>query len=231
MDQLQQFLDGSSPAAPVYNVETTLLTMLLAFSLGQLVAWVYSWTHAGVSYSKTFTQSLVLMAMVVSLVMLVIGDSIVTAFGLLGALAIVRFRNVLKDTRDTVFVFLVLVIGMAVGSQRYQAAIVGTLGMLAVVFYLYITSFGSRGHFDGHLTCWVARGPNDGPSYSDIVHRFCRRAKQMSCREGGAEGLTEYVFQVNLRDRTRHAEMVESLRTLPSMGEVSFVMRDQLAEL
>ena len=63
----------------------------------------------------------------------------------LGALALIRFRNVLKDTRDTVFVFIALVTGMAVGSQRYMTAIVGTIAMSLAALYLNMTSFGSQG--------------------------------------------------------------------------------------
>lgn len=214
----------------VHSVGTTLLSLLLAFAIGQLIAWVYGWTHVGVSYSKSFTQSLVLMTIVVSLVMHIIGDSIVTAFGLLGALAMIRFRNVLKDTRDAIFVFFTLVLGMAVGSERYSAAVIGTGFLIAVVLYLHATSFGSRGHFDGHLTCWVNRDEH-GSAFSHELHRFCQRTREMSCREGGPDGVREYVFQVRLRDRLRHGEMVESLRTVPGVGEVAFVLRDELAEI
>ena len=68
------------------------------------------------------------MTVVVSMVMFVIGNSIITAFGLLGALALIRFRNVLKDTRDTVFVFIALVVGMAVGAQRFATALISSHG-------------------------------------------------------------------------------------------------------
>ena len=124
MDQFVSALEGSNRWFADYSIESILLSLLLAFVLGQFIAWVYAWSHSGLSYSRSFTQSLVLMTLVVSVVMYVIGNSIITAFGLLGALALIRFRNVLKDTRDTVFVFMSLVIGMAVGSQRYMTAIV-----------------------------------------------------------------------------------------------------------
>ena len=115
-------IDASNRLNADYSVQSTILTLLLAFVLGQAIAWIYAWSHSGLSYSRTYTQSLVLMTIVVSLVMMVIGNSIVTAFGLLGALALIRFRNVLKDTRDTVFVFMSLVVGMSVGTQRFQLA-------------------------------------------------------------------------------------------------------------
>ena len=117
MQELFEALNGPGGGGD-FSAESTLLALLLAFVLGQVIAWVYAWSHSGLFYSRSFTQSLVLMTLVVSMVMYVIGNSIITAFGLLGALALIRFRNVLKDTRDTVFVFIVLVVGMSVGSQR-----------------------------------------------------------------------------------------------------------------
>lgn len=123
MEQLWFFFDGCPARNTIFTPQGVILSLLVAFVLGQLLAWVYYATHTGLSYSRSFVQSLILIAVVVSLVMVVIGNSIVTAFGLMGALALVRFRNVIKDTRDVVFVFCSLVIGMAAGSQRFSVAI------------------------------------------------------------------------------------------------------------
>jgi ABC-type spermidine/putrescine transport system permease subunit II len=120
-------LNGAFGRGTDVSVQGLLLSLALAFLLGQLLAWTYTWTHRGLSYSRAFTHSLVIMAVVIALLMMVIGTSIVTAFGLLGALALVRFRNVLKDTRDTVFVLMSIVIGISVGTQRYADAIIEQL--------------------------------------------------------------------------------------------------------
>lgn len=222
---------GGGGWLPEYSLGAMLLSLLLAFVIGQMIAWVYQWTHSGMSYSRSFTQSLVLMTMVVSLVLFVIGDSIVTAFGLIGALAIIRFRNVLKDTRDTVFVFFCLIIGMALGSQRYLAAICGAIGLLLVTLYLHYTHFGSRGTFDGHLSCRLhGETSTTGKDYLDrVLGLFCRYRKQVSVRH--APGITEYVFQVRLRDRRRSHEMIELLEHKAGIGEVALVLRDELAEV
>ena len=198
--------------------------------LGQLIAWIYAWSHSGLSYSKSFTQSLVLMTLIVSLVMYVIGNSIITAFGLLGALALIRFRNVLKDTRDTVFVFIALVVGMAVGSQRFMTAIVGSATMVLAVVYLNMTSFGTMGRFDGYLTCLLSSG-EDRRDVSRLLHRFCRAIKQVSTRQTGDEQGKELVFQVGLRDRDRGGELLEELRGLEGIQHVSLVMRNELSEV
>lgn len=217
------------PGMPAGGLNQLLLSLSLAFVLGQAIAWVYQHTHSGLSYARSFTQSLVLINMVVALVMHVIGDNIITAFGLIGALAIIRFRNVLKDTRDTVFVFFVLVLGMAIGSGRYLSAIVATVILLAATSYLYYVRFGSRGFFDGHLSFRVEGENRSGTSYLQVMRRFCRRYHSLSVREG--LNVTEFIFQVRLRDRQRTDEMVHALQTVNGMHEVSLVLQDELAEV
>jgi len=217
MDNTQDFLrmlaeEGSW--APAYTPAAMALSLLLAFVMGQFLGWVYVHTHSGLSYSRTFTQSLVLMNMVVALVMFVIGNSIVTAFGLIGALAIIRFRNVLKDTRDTVFVFFTLVLGMAAGSQRYLAAILGTAFLSAAVIYLHYTKFGSLSPYDGHLNCRLGREDRKQADLDlvSVLKTHCQRSRRVSVREA-ADG-SEYVFQVRLRDPSRSSEFLDELSNL-----------------
>jgi len=217
--------------APDASLETTLLVLLLAFVLGQLVAWTYMWTHTGLSYSRTFTQAMVLMTMVVALVMCVIGNNIITAFGLLGALALIRFRNVLKDTRDTVFVFVALVVGMAVGTQRFFTAIAGTIALALTAFYLSKTSFGTPGHFDGYLTLRFHGDPNRWSGIEESVKRFCRRARRISARQTGEDDTREVVFRVGLRDRNRSGELIEELKSIQGVETASLVLRDELYEV
>jgi len=219
--------------APTVGVDltfgTVILSLLTAFVLGQAVAWVYIWTHSGLSYSRSFTQALVLISMVVTVVMSVVGNSIVTAFGLLGALALIRFRNVLKDTRDTVFIFISLVVGMAVGTQRYMIAVVGTVGLILAVLYLERISFGSTGRYDGYLT--LRMGPTGTGDSGKLLHRFCRAVKQISSRQTADEDMAEYIYQVGLRDRRRGQELIEELRRVPGVAHASLLVRNELSEV
>src|SRR3954463_7889851 len=85
----------------VLSSEAVLLSLLVAFCVGHVVAWVYVWTHEGLSYSRMFAASLLAMPVIVALVMLLMAGNLIIAFGLLAVFTVVRFRNVLKDTRDT----------------------------------------------------------------------------------------------------------------------------------
>ena len=231
METITQILEGTDLAPANDSLSATLLALTLAFVLGQSLAWVYVRTHSGLSYSRSFTQSLVIMTIVVTLLMFVIGHNIIYAFGLLGALAMVRFRNVLKDTRDAVFIFMALVVGMAVGTQRFGMAILGTLVLYLVVFYLSYTSFGTIGRFDGYLTMQLTAPSVSTSLFGDILNKFCRATKQISTRHAGAGYGAEIVYQIGLRDRSRGHELVEQLRGVEGVTQASLVVRDELSEV
>jgi len=232
MDQLSLLLDGAHSAVPEFTLREAALALLLAFVLGQLVAWVYVRTHSGLSYSRSFTQSLVVMTMLVTMVMFDIGNSIITAFGLLGALTLIRFRNVLKDTRDTVFVLLALAVGMACGTQRYSLALFATAAVLFVMAYLDWTAFGTFGHFDGYLTVRLEPGvPSPNGDVKRVLHRHCRAVKQLASRHAGAGQPSELVFQIGLRDREGGPQLVADLRELDGLSDAALALHDQLAEI
>ena len=98
-----------STSAPI---ETVLLSLLVAFVVGQLIGWVYMATHTTPSYSSSFVASLVVLPVTVALMMILMAGSLMIAFGLLAVFAVVRFRNVLKDTRDTTYILWAIVEGM-----------------------------------------------------------------------------------------------------------------------
>ncbi len=232
MDKIWQILDGSSSLMNTFTAESVLLSLLLAFVLGQVIAWVYYFTHSGLSYSKNFVQSLILICVLVAIIMTVIGNNIITAFGLMGALAIVRFRNVIKDTRDMVFIFCELVIGMAAGSQRYAIAIIGTVVLCLIAIYLHVTGFGThephnaflRFNLTGHM----------GPSHSipATLSRFCGKFALLSAQEG-ATGTSdvEYTYQLLVKNAAKNELMLFELEKVEGISNIYLTMQEQLLEI
>jgi uncharacterized membrane protein YhiD involved in acid resistance len=95
-----------------------------AFGLGVLVAGIYRFSRRSNTDPSSFVTTLVLLTVLIGMVSLVIGDSVARAFSLVGALAIVRFRTVVEDTRDTAFVILAVGVGMAAGTGFLAAALI-----------------------------------------------------------------------------------------------------------
>jgi hypothetical protein len=161
---------GDPIASP--PMETVLLSLLVGFILGQAIGWVYMATHTTPSYSSSFVASLVVMPVIVAQMMILMSGSLMIAFGLLAVFAVVRFRNVLKDTRDTTYVLWAIVEGMAAGTFRYSTAILGAVCVAAVVLYLWFTEFGLRHRFDAALSVSV---PTDLAGAREKIEQILRR--------------------------------------------------------
>src|ERR1041384_7132846 len=174
-DWFDWFFQGDFGSQPP-NWPAMVLGLLLAFGCGHIVAWVYMMTHSGLSYSRSFVNSLIILPTVVSLVMMVLSNNLVTAFGLMAVFAIVRFRNILRDTLDTSYVLCVIVIGMAAGTMKFATAIAGCLLISAILLYLWYTAFGTRHRYDTiinlHWSCPLA----DLADLHGLLHRHSRRA-------------------------------------------------------
>ncbi len=118
------------------SVGSLVTTMLLSFLLGLFVLVVYRLTYTGVSFSKSFALSLVMLSMVTALAILTVRSNVVLSLGMVGALSIVRFRTAIKDPMDTVFMFWSIVAGIITGAGYVTVAILATL--LVGVFFMVI---------------------------------------------------------------------------------------------
>ena len=225
-------LEETPLAGGVFSPEDMLLSLLLAFVLGQVLAWVYYFTHSGLSYSRSFVQALILITVVVAMVMGVIGTSIVIAVGLMGALAIIRFRNIIKDTRDIAFIFCALVIGMATGFHRYTTAIMGTAILSLIVLYMYVTGFGTHEPHNGFLR-FTLRGHID-PKHPipGILKRFCGNFTLISSQESGfGSPAVEYAYQLMIRNAAKNELMLSELKKVEGIENISLTMQEQLLEV
>ncbi len=116
---MNTLLEGDYGVVPT-SFQLLSLALILAYLCGQLLAWVYVFTHSGISYSRSFVVSLIMLPVLVALVLTVMENNIFTTFGLMAVFAIVRFRNVLRDTLDTCYVVAVVVLGAVCCQPNYR---------------------------------------------------------------------------------------------------------------
>lgn len=118
-----------------------LLNLALAFTLAFIWATVYRKSHSGVAYSRSFFLALILVAPIVSMVMMAIGSNVALSLGLVGSLSVIRFRTAIKDTKDMVFLFFAVAIGLCSGANAWMLAMVGTFMMSLVTVMIPRVSF------------------------------------------------------------------------------------------
>lgn len=197
------------------------LGLLLSFVCGQIVSWVYMMTHSGLSYSRSFVNSLIVIPVIVALVMQVLQNSLVTAFGMMAVFAIVRFRHILRDTLDTSYILSAIVIGMACGTMKFASAAAGTVLVSIILIYLWITEYGSRQRYDAVVNFhW-----NDGSSSSfDISPLFARHLlKSYLANQRSHEGVdgVDFSYRVRLRDPEKLNLFLDELRDCPGVSRVT----------
>jgi hypothetical protein len=224
------FFRGDYASAPL-NIPILLLGLLLAYISGQVVAWVYMMTHSGLSYSRSFVNSLVVMPILVSLVMQVLNNNLVTAFGLMAVFAIVRFRNILRDTLDTMYVLSSIVIGMACGTAKFTTALVGLTLVSCVLVFLWYTAFGSRHRYDLIVNLHWARSLGELSALGRLLDRHSLKTHCASQRSHeGYEG-TDLSYRVLLRDSGRVDVLLKELRELEGVSRVTSLKAEDESEL
>jgi hypothetical protein len=223
-------LRGDFASAPL-NIPAMVLGLLLAFMGGHMIAWIYMITHTGLSYSRSFVGSLVVIPTVVAMVMMVLSNNLVTAFGLMAVFAIVRFRNILRDTLDTTYVLSVIVIGMAAGTMKFATAVSGCLLISFIMLYLWYTAFGSRLRYDMIINLHWSRPVTELTQLKNLLHRHSLKTTCASQRSNeGYEG-TDLSYRLLLRDTDRMDDLLMELRTLPGVSRLTGLKSEEESEI
>ncbi len=223
-------LHGDYAASPL-NLPILILGLLLAFICGQLLAWIYMATHSGLSYSRSFTNSLVVLPILVSLVMQVLNNNLVTAFGLMAVFAIVRFRNVLRDTLDTAYVLSVIVIGMATGTGKFSTAVIGCAVIVTVLLTLSYISFGSRHRFDLVVNLHWAKSSDELSLLGRLLERHSLRTQCSSRRFNPAQEGADLSYRLLLRDPNRVNELLTELNQLEGVSRLTSMKAEDESEV
>lgn len=230
-DWVQTLLNSDYGSTQAGGVSTVVFVMLLSFSIGHFIGFVYMWTHEAISYSRTFVISLAVLPVLIALMMVVMAGSLLIAFGLLAVFGVIRFRNVLKDTRDTAFVIWAMMEGLTIGTMRYSTALVGALGLAVAFLYLRMTSFGTRHRYDAVMTLRIlGDSGNPSPVLKRILGRHALRATLMSERRAG-DGETDLTYRLLLRNPARSHDLQAALAQAPDVANVSVFLHEDEAEI
>lgn len=231
MNDLIERLFASPQGAEALSWIDVAIYMLMAFVLAQLVAWVYSWTHRGVSYSRAQMQSIILMALIVAAVMLAIGSNIARAFGLFGALALIRFRTPIKDVRDTVFLFMAVAIGIMLGTRNLSLALIATGAFSVLALYLSWFQVGQRLDSDAMLRVAL---PADAPPESllqRILKHYCQNFALVHLRPDLDETHIEFAYQIRLFDSGQASGLLKDVRAIPGVTGIHLHVRNEGEEV
>lgn len=221
---------GDYGAAPT-NYVSLIIALLLAFACGHAIAWMYMFTHTGLSYSRSYVNTLILMPVIVAMVMLILANNLVLAFGLMAIFAMVRFRSILRDTLDTAYVLAVIVIGLACGTLKFTSAIIGCAATAGIMLYFWATSFGTRYRYDLILNVQWLRPIAELGELRQVLTRHARSATCASQRSSEGDASVSLSYRLLLRNPARASELLEELRSVKGVTRVSSLQAGDESEL
>ena len=212
-------------------------TVLLSFLLSTSIAVVYVWTTPRQGRPKDFFQALVLAAVVASTVMQAIGDSLAVGLGMLGALAIIRFRTNLENPRDIIFMFASLAAGLACGVYGFTISLVGTVMFCLVALALKTSSFSAPKDYPARIRFRLPKNSEDLAMVENILRQHCKKVRLDLIRErqdsddpGEAEGAeksipvtlinVEYSFRATFKNEASYQAVIPSLQRIPGLTDL-----------
>ncbi|MBI3414485.1 MAG: DUF4956 domain-containing protein [Verrucomicrobia bacterium] len=224
------FLRGDYGLAPT-NYPALLLALLLAFLAGHTISWVYMLTHSGLSYSRSYVSTLIILPVIVALVMMVLANNVVLALGLMAIFAMVRFRTILRDALDTSYVLAVVVIGLACGTQKFATAVIGCAFTVVIMLYFWLTSFGTRHRYDIIVNLHWSRPLNDLIDLKALLTRHSRTTRCASQRSNEGYPGTDLSYRLLLRDPARIEDLLTELRSLNGVSRVTSLQAQDESEI
>lgn len=194
-----------------------------AFACGLLMSWLYRHTYRGTAYSMTFDRSLVTLTIITAIVIAVIGNNLARAFGLVGAMSIVRFRTAVKDAQDLVFIFFSLAVGLASGVGLHILAIGGTLFVGSVIFVMARMNYGALDQRELVVQLRYAGGPREEPAtvLGPVLARFCRDSSLLGARSADDDEMLDLTYYVRLLAPGTAATLTSQLAALPQVDRVN----------
>jgi len=123
--------------ASSFSIPDIIVALLLSFAIGLFIFFVYTKTFKGVMYSSSFGISLITMNMITALVILTVSTNLIVSLGMVGALSIVRFRTVVKEPLDLVYLFWSITAGIVVGAGLIPMAIIGSV-VIGLILFIFV---------------------------------------------------------------------------------------------
>ena len=220
---MEESLNLLKPAS-IYLPTEIVVNLLLAFIFGLIISLVYKFTHKGLSYSQSFMITNVFVSVIVCMVIMIIGNNLARAFALVGALSIIRFRTVVKDTKDTAYIFWSLASGMATGTGSYFLAIAGNTILSLIAYILFKTNYGSIVKSEFILQFRIQSGDKKiSDNYNKILSKYTKTQTLLSSESSDDQKSIKVSLDIIMKNDLNQNSLIEEISSLEGLSEVVII--------
>lgn len=224
---LENLMDQSFYEFPSFEV--AIVSLLLAFVLSTVVAFTYKLTYRGIGYSGNFFQAMILSSISTATIIMAVGNNVAVGFGIIGAIAIIRFRTRINEPRNIIFIFASIGVGIAAGVYGYAIAVSGTLIFCLVAILLYFSASSKSSLFLYSVIFSVSTtGVSD--EVLDFLNKNCDSVHLMSIMER-KNNSDRIEYQITLKDKVDHQQFFRDLTAMEGIENVRFSRKENIERL
>lgn len=222
LDDFQNVLSVSVSIGEVFE------NLVVSLICGLLISLFYRLTYRGPGMSYSFINSLIVLALITSVVIMVIGNNLARAFGLVGAMSIIRFRTAIKETQDIIFIFFALSIGMASGVGLHALAFASTVFIGLILYVLTKTNAVNPKKIDFLLQfSFRANGGYEEAPFLVVFQKFCKDSKLINTKAMMEDDSLELSYHVVLKDPKFITEFVNQLKNSKGVNNVNLFFDEE----
>jgi len=214
------FLNTVNPAQLIFN-------LLIAFISGLIISVVYRLAGKGPNYSINYLNSLIILSMITCIIIMIIGNNLARAFGLVGAMSIIRFRTAVKDIIDIIFIFFALAVGMAAGVNLHFMALASSILIGGVFIVLSHFSFIYPKRKEILVQFSYEQNGKEEKPYLSILKKYCKHFDLINVKSLGGRDVLEISYYVHLAKKDDSAALIKELKTIAGINYANLLFDEE----
>lgn len=214
------FINTINPAQFIFN-------LFVAFAAGFIISTIYRMSGKGPNYSINYLNSLIILSMITCVIIMIIGNNLARAFGLVGAMSIIRFRTAVKDILDIIFIFFALAVGMAAGVNLHFVAIGSALIIGIVLLILTKIDFIYPKRKEILVQFSYETNGSDEKPYIQLFNKFCRNFELINVKSLGENDLLEISYYVHLKKKDSAEIFIRELKNIAGINYTNLLFDEE----
>lgn len=219
MDVIKEILAKQTINAPLQLV----ILLVFASLLGFMIAFAYSKTHRGITFSQNFAITLILLTVITTFIIFFIEDSLARAIGLFGVFSIIRFRTTVKDSRDNAFVLFALGSGMAIGIGQIVLGYIGFAFIALVLFIISKIDIRSGNKTDYILNFKLDSEKESSDEINKHIQEYAKDSMMLNVSASDKGRVLNFSFNLTMKQDKEISDLISVMRTIEGISDITFV--------
>lgn len=195
-----------------FTLLNALIIITSSIVLGLIISFAYMRTHKREGYSPSFTVTLIMLPVIISIIILLVGNNVARAFSLAGAFSIIRFRSAPGDPKDITYVFFTLAVGLTCGMGYIGYAFIFTIVLCTLTIVLDAIKFAMPKTKTSKLKITIPGDLNYDGIFDEILDKYTNSWKIQTIKTRDFGSLFEIHYIIQMKLDANQKKFIDELR-------------------